>query len=88
MEKNKHAGLSQLIIDLQAQGVTIVPIKYLTGEHHYNEVFFDNVFVPDNMVVGEIGNGWAQGLAELAFERSGPERILSTFPLIDGLFKS
>lgn len=83
--KNKHAGLSQLIIDLQAQGITIVPIKYLTGEHHYNEVFFDNVFVPDNMVVGEIGNGWAQGLAELAFERSGPERILSTFPLIDEL---
>lgn len=86
-EKHKHAGLSQLIIDLQAQGVTIVPIKYLTGEHHYNEVFFENVFVPDNMVVGEIGNGWAQGLAELAYERSGPERILSTFPLIDELIQ-
>ena len=85
--KNKHAGLSQLIIDLQAQGITIVPIKYLTGEHHYNEVFFDNVFVPDSMVVGEIGNGWAQGLEELAFERSGPERILSTFPLIDELIQ-
>lgn len=85
--KHKHAGLSQLIVDLQAQGITIVPIKFLTGEHHYNEVFFDNVFVPDNMVVGEIGNGWAQGLAELAFERSGPERILSTFPLIDELIQ-
>lgn len=81
--KNKHAGLSQLIIDLHAPGVTIVPIKFLTGEHHYNEVFFENVFVPDNMVVGTLGNGWAQGLAELAFERSGPERILSTFPLLD-----
>ena len=82
-EKNKYAGLSQLIIDLHAPGVTIVPIKFLTGEHHYNEVFFENVFVPDNMVVGTLGNGWAQGLAELAFERSGPERILSTFPLLD-----
>ena len=81
--KSKHAGLSQLIIDLHAPGVTIVPIKFLTGEHHYNEVFFENVFVPDNMVVGTLGNGWAQGLAELAFERSGPERILSTFPLLD-----
>ena len=81
--KSKHAGLSQLIIDLHAPGVTIVPIQFLTGEHHYNEVFFDNVFVPDNMVVGTLGNGWAQGLAELAFERSGPERILSTFPLLD-----
>ncbi|CAM5213637.1 Acyl-CoA dehydrogenase OS=Lysinibacillus sphaericus OX=1421 GN=LS41612_16260 PE=4 SV=1 [Lysinibacillus sphaericus] len=69
--KHKHAGLSQLIVDLQADGITVVPIKFLTGEHHYNEVFFDNVFVPDNMVVGEIGNGWVQGLAELAFERSG-----------------
>jgi len=85
--KSKHAGLSQLIVDLHAEGVTVVPIKFLTGEHHYNEVFFDNVFVPDNMVVGEIGNGWAQGLAELAFERSGPERILSTFPLIDELIQ-
>nr|WP_106784799.1 acyl-CoA dehydrogenase family protein [Lysinibacillus timonensis] len=81
----KHAGLSQLIIDLHAEGVTIVPIKFLTGEHHYNEVFFENVFVPDNMVVGELGNGWTQGLAELSFERSGPERILSTFPLLDEL---
>lgn len=85
--KSKHAGLSQLIVDLHAKGITVVPIKFLTGEHHYNEVFFDNVFVPDNMVVGEIGNGWAQGLAELAFERSGPERILSTFPLIDELIQ-
>lgn len=85
--KSKHAGLSQLIIDLHAPGVTIVPIKFLTGEHHYNEVFFENVFVPDNMVVGTLGNGWAQGLAELAFERSGPERILSTFPLLDELIQ-
>jgi len=85
--KHKHAGLSQLIVDLSAQGITIVPIKFLTGEHHYNEVFFDNVFVPDNMVVGQIGNGWAQGLAELAFERSGPERILSTFLLLDELIQ-
>lgn len=83
--EKKHEGLSQLIIDLHAEGVTIVPIKYLTGEHHFNEVFFDNVFVPDNMVVGTLGDGWKQGLAELAFERSGPERILSTFPLLDEL---
>lgn len=81
----KHNGLSQLIIDLHADGVSIVPIKYLTGEAHFNEVFFENVFVPDNRVVGTLGNGWKQGLAELAFERSGPERILSTFPLLEEL---
>ena len=84
---NKKEGLSQLIIDLHADGIKIVPIKFLTGEHHYNEVFFENVFVPDNRLVGEEGNGWNQGLAELAFERSGPERIMSTFPLINELIQ-
>lgn len=82
---SKHKGLSQLIIDLHADGVTITPIKYLTGERHFNEVFFENVFVPDNYVVGQLGDGWKQGLAELAFERSGPERILSTLPLLNEL---
>lgn len=80
--EKKHQGLSQLIIDLNAEGVTITPIRYLTGEHHFNDVFFENVFVPDEMVVGTLGNGWVQGLAELSYERSGPERILSTFPLL------
>ncbi|MFP7199512.1 acyl-CoA dehydrogenase family protein [Lysinibacillus halotolerans] len=83
VSEKKHSGLSQLIIDLNSEGVTISPIRYLTGEHHFNDVFFDNVFVPDEMVVGTLGNGWAQGLAELAYERSGPERILSTFPLLN-----
>jgi hypothetical protein len=82
---NRHAGMSQLIVDLKAPGVTIRPIHLMTGEHHFNEVFFEDVFVPDNMVVGEIGNGWAQGMAELAYERSGPERILSTYPLLNEL---
>lgn len=85
--KNKKEGLSQLIVDLKADGIKIVPIKFLTGEHHYNEVFFENVFIPDNMLVGEVGNGWNQGLAELAFERSGPERIMSTFPLLNELIQ-
>lgn len=80
--QKKHENLSQLIVDLHAPGVTITPIRYLTGEHHFNDIFFDNVFIPDDQVVGELGNGWRQGLAELAFERSGPERILSTFPLL------
>src|SRR5690554_2498845 len=84
---NRHAGLSQFIADLKAPGVTIRPIKFLTGEHHFNEVFFDTVFIPDNRVIGEIGNGWKQGMTELAYERSGPERILSTFPLLEELIR-
>lgn len=81
--EKKHEGLSQFIIDLKGEGVTIAPIRYLTGEPHFNDIYLDNVFVPDEMVVGTLGNGWKQGLAELAFERSGPERILSTFPLLN-----
>lgn len=84
---NRHAGLTQVIADLKAPGVTIRPIKFLTGEHHFNEVFFDNVFIPDNRVIGEVGNGWKQGMTELAYERSGPERILSTFPLLEELIQ-
>lgn len=80
--EDRHAGLSQMVVDLHAPGVEIRPILILTGEHHFNEVILDSVLVPDDMVVGEIGNGWAQATSELAFERSGPERVLSTFPLL------
>ncbi|GAA2879734.1 acyl-CoA dehydrogenase family protein [Pseudonocardia halophobica] len=84
-DTNRHAGLSQLIVDLKAPGVTIRPIPLLTGAHHFNEVVFDRVFIPDSMVLGEIGQGWHQVTSELAFERSGPERYLSTFPLVVAL---
>jgi len=81
-EGNKHAGLSQLIVDLHADGVTISPIPYLDGSHHFNEVALRDVFVPDDMVLGEIGSGWQQVTSELAYERSGPDRWLSTFPVL------
>lgn len=80
-EKNRHAGLSQLILDLDQPGIEVRPIHLISGEHHFNEVSFDDVLIPDNMVVGEINNGWQQAMGELAYERSGPERFLSTFPL-------
>ncbi|MFK9094833.1 acyl-CoA dehydrogenase family protein [Bacillus salipaludis] len=85
--ENRHEGLSQLVVDLSASGVTVRPIKLMTGEHHFNEVFFEDVFVPDDMVVGTIGDGWKQSMAELAYERSGPERFLSTFPLFVELIR-
>lgn len=81
-EPTRHAGLSQLIVDLAAPGVQIRPIRLLTGEHHFNEVVLTDVFVPDDRVLGVLGDGWRQVTGELAFERSGPERILSTFPLL------
>jgi alkylation response protein AidB-like acyl-CoA dehydrogenase len=74
----RHAGLSQLIIDMKSPGLTVRPIANLTGETHFNEVFLEDVFVPESRLVGEEGGGWTQVNAELAFERSGPERYLSS----------
>jgi alkylation response protein AidB-like acyl-CoA dehydrogenase len=84
---DRHAGLSQLLVDLHADGVTIRPIVSMSGEHHFNEVVLDGVFVADDMVVGLVGDGWHQVNAELTFERSGPERFLSTTPLLRVAFR-
>ncbi|WP_416063853.1 acyl-CoA dehydrogenase family protein [Rhodococcus indonesiensis] len=79
---SRHEGLTQLLIALPRDGVRIRPIRSMNGAHHFNEVVFDDVFVADADVLGTVGNGWAQVNAELAYERSGPERILSTMPLL------
>jgi acyl-CoA dehydrogenase len=79
---DRHVGLSQFIVATDSVGVSVNPIRLLTGEHHFNEVVFNSVVVPDEMVLGSIGAGWHQVTSELAFERSGPERILSTYPLL------
>ncbi|MQA12823.1 MAG: hypothetical protein GEV09_01250 [Pseudonocardiaceae bacterium] len=84
-DADRHAGLSQFIVELDAPGLQIRPIPLLTGAHHFNVVVFDQVFVPDSMVLGEIGAGWQQVTGELAFERSGPERFLSTLPFLQAL---
>ena len=83
--EDRHHGLSQLLIDLKAPGVQVRPIRLLNGEHHFNEVVFNEVHVPDGMLVGKVGEGWSQVVSELAFERSGPERFLSTFPLLQAM---
>jgi alkylation response protein AidB-like acyl-CoA dehydrogenase len=79
---DRHAGLSQLLVDLSLPGIAINPIRILDGGHHFNEVVFTDVVVPGNMLLGTEGAGWHQVTAELAFERSGPERFLSTYPLV------
>lgn len=79
---DKHQGLSILMVPLPAKGLTIRPIPILTGEHHFNEVVMDQVEVPDSMVLGEPGEGWKIITSELVLERSGPERFMSTFPLL------
>ena len=85
VEGSRHAGLSQLIVDLTTPGVSISPIISMAGEHDFNEVLLEDVFVPDEALIGQEGNGWNQVSAELAYERSGPERWLSSFRLISEL---
>ena len=80
--EHRHAGLSQFIVNLRGPGVEIRPIVSMNGAHHFNEVILEQAFVPDTMVFGEIGDGWRQVTSELSFERSGPERFLSTFVLL------
>ena len=80
--QHRHAGFSQFIVPTDSAGITISPIQLMNGEHHFNEVTFDDAFVADGDVLGEVGNGWHQVTAELGFERSGPERILSTATLV------
>jgi alkylation response protein AidB-like acyl-CoA dehydrogenase len=67
----KHAGLTFFILDMRMPGVTIRPIRQLTGSAHFNEVFFDNVRIPDSMRVGDVGNGWRVALTTLMNERYG-----------------
>lgn len=78
----RHQGLSQVLIDLRASGITIRPIRDLVGEEGFNEITFDDVRLPEDALIGQEGAGWAQATSELAFERSGPDRILSSYPLL------
>jgi len=86
--EKKHEGLSQFLVDPKSPGITIRPIIELSGAHHFNEVVFQDAFVPEDMRVGEEGAGWKQVGAELAFERSGPERYLSCLALLVELIRA
>jgi alkylation response protein AidB-like acyl-CoA dehydrogenase len=81
-EIDRHQGLSQFLLDLSAPGIQIRPIRDLTAGEHFNEVTFDDVFVSRDLLIGTENAGWAQANAELAFERSQPDRYMSCFPLL------
>jgi hypothetical protein len=82
---SRHEGLTQFIVDMSSDGVTPRGITDLAGNHEFNEVFFDECFVPDDMVVGEVGEGWSLVTGELAFERSTPDRFLTDYQLFRAL---
>jgi alkylation response protein AidB-like acyl-CoA dehydrogenase len=68
-ESERHAGLTYLIVDMNAPGVDVRPLRQITGEAEFNEIFFTDVEVPSENVVGEIGDGWAVAMTTLLHER-------------------
>jgi len=81
-EERQQAGLTQFLVERRGAGMTVRPITFIDGTADFCEIVLDDVFVPDSLVLGTIGNGWAQNTAELVFERGGPDRILSPFGVL------
>lgn len=87
--EDRQEGTSQLLVDLKnTPGITIRPILDMSGAHHFNEVQFEDAFLPDTALIGRRGEGWKQVMSELAFERSGPERFLSSMALLTELVRA
>jgi acyl-CoA dehydrogenase len=78
-KENRRHGLTQFLVDMKTPGITIRPIVNLTGGHDFNEVTFDDAFLPEAHLIGEVDMAWKQATDELAYERSGPDRWLETF---------
>lgn len=87
-DENRRGGASQFIVDMRATaGVEVRPVLALTGEHHFNEIVFRDAHLPREALLGKRGDGWTQVMSELAFERSGPERFLSSFQVVIELLR-
>jgi alkylation response protein AidB-like acyl-CoA dehydrogenase len=78
-KENRRHGLTQFLVDMKSPGIAVNPVYQMTGQHDFNEVVFDDAFVADDGVLGEIDGAWKQATSELAYERSGPERFLETY---------
>ena len=86
--ENRRHGLTQFLIAMDSPGVDVRPIRNLTGESDFNEVTFDDVFVPDSHLIGDVDRAWSQATGELALERSGPERFLETIFVLYELIRA
>ncbi len=87
-KENRRHGLTQFVIAMDWDGITINPIYQMTGKHDFNEVVFEDVFVPEDYVLGEVDGAWKQATSELAYERSGPERFLETYYVLMALIRA
>jgi alkylation response protein AidB-like acyl-CoA dehydrogenase len=76
-EAPKHKGISYLLADMSLPGITVTPLIDLTGRHAFNQIFFDNVRIPRDCLVGELNAGWYVAAATLDFERSGINRVVA-----------
>jgi acyl-CoA dehydrogenase len=81
-QDNRRHGLTQFLVDMTSTGITVNPITSITGQREFNEVVFEDMFVPDEHVLGDIDMAWKQATSELAYERSGPERFLETYYML------
>jgi alkylation response protein AidB-like acyl-CoA dehydrogenase len=88
VEDSRHAGLTQFLVDLKSPGLQVQPVAFITGGGDFCEVVLDEVFVPDSLVLGELGSGWQQIGSELAFERGGPDRWLSAYGVVEELLRA
>ncbi|MEO8456277.1 MAG: acyl-CoA dehydrogenase family protein [Chloroflexota bacterium] len=76
-EAPKHKGISYLLVDMRLPGITVAPLVDITGRHAFNQIFFQDVRVPRDCLVGELNRGWYVGAATLDFERSGINRVVA-----------
>ena len=83
----KHRGISEFFFPTNIPGITVRPIVDITGDVHFNEVFFDNVRVPKKYLIGEKNRGFYQIVNQLAYERSGMERLMGNYPLFEALIQ-
>jgi alkylation response protein AidB-like acyl-CoA dehydrogenase len=75
----KHKGISYLLLDMKTPGIEVRPLVDMLGRHQFNQVFFDNVRVPRDCLLGEINRGWYVATATLDFERSGIQRVIGSY---------
>ena len=87
-KENRRHGLTSFLVDMTSRGVACNPIAQMSGQKDFNEVVFDDVFIPDDLVIGEIDGAWKQATSELAYERSGPERFLETYGALTELVRA
>ena len=87
-KENRRHGLTQFLVDMKAPGIRVNPIAQISGMKEFNEVVFDDTFVPDDYALGEIDGAWKQATSELAYERSGPERFLETYYVLTELVRA